>query len=105
MNHSIGKIICECSDNNMLLSTLLDCCHSNNLSVITSTFHNFYPKGYTALILLGESHFSLHSFPEDHLVQVDLYSCNKTTDTEGILLDLSKRLSGTLEDVRTFNRE
>lgn len=104
MKHSIGKILCDCSDNSKLLNSLLDCCHANKLSVINNTFHNFTPQGYTALILLGESHMSLHSFPESNLVMVDLFSCNIVNDTEAILKDLSKRLSGTLEDLQTFDR-
>jgi len=36
----------------------------------------FLPFGYTALWLLAESHFALHSFPEEEKVYVELSSCN-----------------------------
>jgi len=39
--------------------------------------HHFSPQGYTALWLLGESHFALHTFPEDERTYIELTSCNK----------------------------
>ena len=104
MQHTLGKIIGDFSNRDKVLNAVLDTCHQNHLSVITSTFHNFHPQGQTILILLGESHLSLHSYPEDNLAHVDLFSCNKTTDCEGILKDLSDRLSGSLEDVSNIDR-
>lgn len=39
--------------------------------------HHFTPQGYTALWLLGESHFALHTFPEFGKTYIELSSCNK----------------------------
>ena len=37
----------------------------------------FYPYGYTKLYLLSESHFAIHTFPEEKLAYYELSSCNK----------------------------
>lgn len=37
----------------------------------------FQPHGYTALWLLGESHFAIHTFPEENKTYIELSSCNK----------------------------
>jgi len=37
--------------------------------------HHFKPFGYTALYLLSESHFALHTFPENGNTYIDLSSC------------------------------
>ena len=39
--------------------------------------YNFKPQGYTALWLLGESHFAVHTFPEENKTYVELSSCNE----------------------------
>lgn len=39
--------------------------------------HYFEPYGYTRLYLLGESHFALHTFPEEKKTYIELSSCNK----------------------------
>ena len=38
--------------------------------------HHFYPYGYTALWLLAESHFAVHTFPEQNTSYCELSSCN-----------------------------
>ena len=39
--------------------------------------HFFEPQGYTAIWLLGESHFALHTFPEENKTYIELSSCNE----------------------------
>ncbi len=35
----------------------------------------FYPQGFTALFLLAESHFAIHTFPECGKTYLELSSC------------------------------
>ena len=37
----------------------------------------FTPQGYTILILLSESHFAIHTFPEHNTYYIELSSCVK----------------------------
>lgn len=46
-------------------------------NVIDWLEHHFDPIGYTALFLLGESHFAIHTFPEENKTYIELSSCNK----------------------------
>lgn len=39
---------------------------------------HFDPQGYTALFLLSESHFAIHTFPEAGQTYIELSSCIKT---------------------------
>jgi len=39
--------------------------------------HNFEPQGWTGLWLLTESHFAIHTFPEEQRTYIELSSCNK----------------------------
>ena len=38
---------------------------------------HFTPIGYTALFLLSESHFAIHTFPESNETYIELSSCIK----------------------------
>jgi S-adenosylmethionine/arginine decarboxylase-like enzyme len=42
--------------------------------------YEFNPDGYTATIILGESHSALHYFPEVPAVWVELATCTERTD-------------------------
>ena len=46
-------------------------------TIIDFVDHNFKPQGYTALWLLSESHFAVHSFPEHNMTYIELSSCSK----------------------------
>ena len=43
--------------------------------VLEKCEHFFEPYGYTGLWLLSESHFAIHSFPEEDKIYVELTSC------------------------------
>ena len=45
-------------------------------NVLSCTEHHFSPQGYTALWLLSESHFAVHTFPEFGRTYIELSSCN-----------------------------
>jgi len=38
----------------------------------------FTPFGYTAIFLLSESHFAIHTFPEENQTYIELSSCVKS---------------------------
>jgi S-adenosylmethionine decarboxylase len=39
--------------------------------------YNFEPYGYTVIYLLAESHFAIHTFPEQGQTYIELVSCTK----------------------------
>jgi S-adenosylmethionine decarboxylase len=47
------------------------------LSVIDKKFD---PNGCTILILLSESHLSIHTYPEEEFAAIDCYTCGKDVD-------------------------
>lgn len=65
------------SDPEKILNCLLAAAWTNNLSVIKYAEHKFYPMGYTAIILLAESHLSIHTFPEKNEAVIDCLTCGQ----------------------------
>lgn len=43
------------------------------------TIHKFQPQGITGVILLAESHLSLHSWPEWNYLAIDIFTCGEKT--------------------------
>ena len=46
-------------------------------NILSIKYHLFEPQGFTALYLLCESHFAVHTFPEENKTYIELSSCNK----------------------------
>ena len=49
---------------------------------VGDVFHQYEPFGVTGVILISNSHFSIHTWPEHNFLAVDIFSCSKDTDVE-----------------------
>jgi len=48
---------------------------TTHLTVLHSFFHQFDPSGVTGIVVLEESHVSIHTWPEEQYAAVDLFTC------------------------------
>ena len=61
----------------ILKDKFTDILKESGFSVESFTEKYFEPFGYTALFLLSESHFAIHTFPEEGRTYIELSSCVK----------------------------
>lgn len=47
----------------------------SEFNILSYIDHTFEPHGYTGLWLLSESHFAIHTFPEECKYYIELSSC------------------------------
>ena len=45
-------------------------------TILYSYFHDFIPYGITGVIVLAESHISIHTWPEKGYAALDIFMCN-----------------------------
>ncbi|MCD6184490.1 MAG: S-adenosylmethionine decarboxylase [Deltaproteobacteria bacterium] len=50
---------------------------NSGFTILNFVDHTFIPYGYTAIWLLSDSHFAIHTFPETQQAYIQLSSCNK----------------------------
>lgn len=48
---------------------------TTDLTILSESFKQFDPVGVTGILLLSESHFSIHTWPEHGYAGLDLFSC------------------------------
>jgi S-adenosylmethionine decarboxylase len=59
---------------------------------VLETSHVIFPNGAVTLVLiLAESHLSIHTWPEEDLIAIDLFSCG-AIDGEAVVADLVRSL-------------
>lgn len=87
--HLVGDLYeCAC-DTNLLeraavpLKLIKSKCEAVGLTVVGERAFEFDGGGYTLAVLLAESHVTLHTWPEYHMVAMDVYVCNHTMDNSG----------------------
>ncbi|RKZ27454.1 adenosylmethionine decarboxylase [bacterium] len=51
-------------------------------NVVDTFFHQFNPHGVSGVIVIQESHLSIHTWPEHGYAAVDLFTCSEDVDVE-----------------------
>ena len=54
----------------------------NDFTVVSSAFHQFEPHGTTGVLVLAESHFSAHTYPEENKIYIDVFCCSTKFNPE-----------------------
>ncbi|MBK8169598.1 MAG: adenosylmethionine decarboxylase [Sandaracinaceae bacterium] len=86
-----------------LEAVLRECALATGASVVGAMMHAFAPQGVTGVLLLEESHVSIHTWPERGYAAVDFYTCG-SGDPEKSKAILTKALSATSCEVRLLAR-
>jgi len=66
------------SDLSLLEQLLLESAKAASATILSSHFHHFGSEmGVTGVVLLAESHISIHTWPESGFAAVDIFMCGK----------------------------
>jgi len=88
-----SEIIRNCK---FIHDTLVEAADIARLTVLGIMDHRFAPEGYTAVLMLEESHLSIHTWPEYNYASIDLYSCNLQTDFQAVIDFLTNEFQATV---------
>ena len=57
-------------------TTMIEAAQMINATVINVAGHQFQPHGVSVIVLIAESHLSIHTWPEHGYAAVDLFTCS-----------------------------
>ncbi|MEM1124474.1 MAG: adenosylmethionine decarboxylase, partial [Bacteroidota bacterium] len=72
-------------------------------SIVESTFHHFNPLGVSGVIIIKESHLTIHTWPEYGYAAVDIFTCGKIDMDNGISY-LRKALKSEKVEIKKLGR-
>jgi S-adenosylmethionine decarboxylase len=77
--HIIGKLY-GCEEKKLayvdeVRSIINEVISKTKLTALSHSFHQFEPQGVTYIVLLAESHISIHTWPEFKLAHIDIFTC------------------------------
>ncbi|MCF6246965.1 MAG: adenosylmethionine decarboxylase [Desulfobacula sp.] len=77
----------ECSakillDETLVEKSLLKAAQDSGATIINSSFHTFEPQGVSGVVVIAESHFTVHAWPEHEYAAVDIFTCGDNIDLE-----------------------
>ncbi|RXT15219.1 adenosylmethionine decarboxylase [Ammoniphilus sp. CFH 90114] len=77
----------------LLQHHMVEAAEACGATVLSVQSKQFDPQGATVLVLLSESHISIHTYPERGFAALDCYTCGDTVDPEVAIEYLVKILN------------
>lgn len=97
------------TDAEALRALCLEACALPGLTPVGELFHQFagarQPAGVTGVVLLAESHLTVHTWPEENTATLDLYVCNFRHENDGVARLACQRLLDAFQPGRYVRRE
>ena len=65
-----------------LQAQMVEAAEASGATVLSVQAKQFEPQGATVLVMLSESHLSIHTYPERGFAAIDCYTCGETVDPQ-----------------------
>ena len=91
-------------DQSFVQQTLKQAANIAKSTLLGELSHKFEPQGVTALVLLAESHISIHTWPESGYAAVDVFTCGEHTLPAEACEFIAQRLESGRHELSTIAR-
>jgi S-adenosylmethionine decarboxylase len=61
---------------------LVEAVKVSKATIIKPVFHQFNPHGVSGVVVIAESHFSIHTWPEYGYCALDIFTCGEQIDSD-----------------------
>ncbi|MBN2533364.1 MAG: adenosylmethionine decarboxylase [Spirochaetales bacterium] len=83
---------------------MLESVRISGATAIKPAFHQFNPHGISGVVLIAESHFSIHTWPEYGYCALDIFTCGDEIDSAKSLEYLKQVLGSTSVSIMEVKR-
>ncbi len=80
------------NDLDLLREAMLTAAVESGAVILGDSFHRFSPQGVSGVVVIAESHLSVHTWPEYGYAAVDVFTCGSTVDPRKAAEVLIERL-------------
>jgi len=92
------------TDPKFLEECMLEAVRKSGATIVRSVFHRYAPQGVSGVVVIAESHMSVHTWPEYNYAAVDFFTCGQTVDPYEAHEHLKKMLGSTGATVNEIKR-
>ena len=83
------------NDVDLLREAMLAAAIESGAEILGDSFHRFSPQGVSGVVVIAESHLSVHTWPEYGYAAVDVFTCGTKVDprkaADALVLKLGAR--------------
>ena len=92
------------NDEDFVKDAMTKAAEAANATLLSISSKKFGPQGVTAVVLLSESHLSIHTWPEYGYAAIDAFTCGDRTDPEKACDFLRKTFKATHGSIQILKR-
>jgi len=92
------------NDVEYLRKVLSDVARQIGATVIKDSFYQFTPQGVSGVIIIAESHISVHTWPEYNFAAVDVFTCGDVIQPKDAVKPLAEKLKAKSTTYIELNR-
>jgi len=92
------------NDLTAIKSILKEAARRADATVVDSVFHRYNPHGLSGVVVIAESHISIHTWPEYGYAAADFFTCGEQVDQWKACLYMKEQLRCTLMETREVQR-
>ena len=83
---------------------LVQAAEEANAQVWAVSFHRFPPNGVSGVVVISESHLSVHTWPEVGYAALDIYTCGEHTEPEKAVMYALRAFKATSAHITELTR-
>jgi len=91
-------------DTELLEQSLSEAVRKSGATIVRSVFHRYNPQGVSGIVVIAESHFSIHTWPEYGYAAVDFFTCGQHVNPHEAHRYLASVLNCDACEVRELDR-
>ena len=91
-------------DPDFLEKVMLNGANLANATIVKSYFHQFSPIGISGSIIIAESHFNIHTWPEHGYAAIDLFTCGTELKADLAAAYIIEELECKRHRIKTLDR-
>lgn len=80
-------------DKDRVETIMLKAAQKSGATIVSSSFHQFEPQGVSGVVIIAESHFTIHAWPEHNYAAVDIFTCADNIDLDTAIHCLETQFS------------
>ena len=61
------------------------CAEEGGATLVSSHFHHFSPQGVSGVVVIAQSHVTVHTWPEHGYAAVDVFTCGQPEIAEAVM--------------------
>lgn len=93
-----GCNINKLNDLKFVEKMMVDAALESGAEIREVAFHKFAPMGVSGVVIISESHLTIHSFPEHGYASIDVYTCGDRIDPNVAAEYITKQLDATTRE-------